>query len=290
MCKMVHNGIEYGVMQLIAEVYDLLKRGLGFKNKEIHSVFREWNETELRGYLIEITGDIFTRRDEETGQFLLDVIRDEARQKGTGMWTTQDALALQCPTPTIDAAVTARDLSGLTALRRQVANDHPATYAPFSGNPAAWIAHLRKALYAAMIVTYSQGLSLLRSAADKYEYNLNLADVARIWRGGCIIRAALLEDIRSAYSATPTLATLLLDQHFAHEVATRQAALREIICEAAQAGIPTPGLMASLAYVDGLYSERLPANLIQAQRDYFGAHTYERIDREGTFHTQWRQS
>jgi 6-phosphogluconate dehydrogenase len=287
--KMVHNGIEYGVMQLIAETYDIMRRGLGFGNDQLQGVYQRWNETELRGFLIEITADIFEHTDERTGQRLIDVILDEARQKGTGTWTSQDAMELQCPTPTIDAAVTARDLSGLGVLRRDVSGRYPVPEASFPGDSTMWIERLRSALYTAMIITYAQGLSLLRSASDKYKYNVSLEDVARIWRAGCIIRAALLEDIRNAYRAAPDLSSLLLDDHIGRRLTKHESALREVVGQAGRAGIPAPAMMASLAYFDGLCSRRLPANLIQAQRDCFGSHTYERVDFEGTFHTQWRQ-
>jgi 6-phosphogluconate dehydrogenase len=286
--KMVHNGIEYGLMQLIAETYDMMKRGLGLNNDELQTVYRKWDKSEVRGYLIEITAEIFGHTDEKTGQRLVDVILDQAKQKGTGMWTSQDALELQMPTPTIDAAVAARDLSGLAAQRRELSGRYTAPVQPFPGDRQSWIERIRSAFYAAMIIAYGQGLSLLRAASDRYDYNLSLEDVARIWRGGCIIRAALLEDLRAAYRRTPKLATPLLDEHLGDEVQKRQPALREVVGQAAAAGIPTPALMASLAYFDGLCSDRLPANLIQAQRDCFGAHTYERVDREGVFHTEWR--
>ncbi len=286
--KMVHNGIEYGIMQLIAETYDMMKRGLGLSNDQLHDVYRKWNETEVRGFLVEITGDIFAKTDPDTGRMLVDVIRDQAKQKGTGMWTSEDAMELQCPTPVIDAAVSARDLSGLARQRREVSKRYSVSIASFPGDPTEWVARLQRALYAGMIVTYAQGLSLLRSASEKYNYGVKLEDVARIWRGGCIIRAALLEDIRSAFHARPDLPTLLLDEHLKGQLAKREDALRQVVSQAAHAGIPAPATMAALAYFDGLRSEKLPANLIQAQRDFFGAHTYERVDRDGTFHTDWR--
>jgi len=285
--KMVHNGIEYGVMQLVAETYDVLRRGLGLGSDELQAVFHKWNATEVRGFLIEITADIFGHTDSKTGGRLLDVILDQAKQKGTGMWASQDAMEQQMPTPTIDAAVTARDLSGLADQRHEISGRYPTEIQAFPGARPAWIEKLHGALYAAMILSYAQGLSLLRKASEHYRYNLSLEDVARIWRGGCIIRAALLEDIRAAYHRAPDLATLLLDDHLGRQLTRRLDALRAVVGQAAAAGIPTPALMASLTYIDGLRSDRLPANLIQAQRDYFGAHTYERVDGPGTFHTQW---
>jgi 6-phosphogluconate dehydrogenase len=287
--KMVHNGIEYGVMQLIAETYDIMRRGLGLRNDQMQDVYRKWNDSELRGFLIEITANILGRADEQTGRHLIDVILDQAKQKGTGMWASQDAMELKSPTPTIDAAVGARDLSGLGAQRQEVSNRYSTSPGAFSGEHNVWISRLQHALYAGMILTYAQGLSLLRSASDRYRYDVSLEDVARIWRGGCIIRAALLEDIRKAYRAVPGLSTLLLDEHLGAQMTKRLDALRGIVAQAAQVGIPVPALMASLAYFDGLRSGRLPANLIQAQRDFFGSHTYERVDRDGTFHTEWRQ-
>jgi 6-phosphogluconate dehydrogenase len=287
--KMVHNGIEYGLMQLIAETYDIMRRGLGFGNDQIGEVYRRWNESELRSFLIEITAHIFGRTDGETGHRLIDVIRDQAKQKGTGMWASQDAMELQSPTPTIDAAVTARNLSALDGQRRALTGRGSATNARLTGDPPLWVERLQNALYAAMIVTYAQGLSLLKSASSRYEYGVSLESVARIWRGGCIIRADLLEDIRKAYRASPELPTLLLDQNLGGHALERLNALRGVVAEAAPAGIPVPAFSASLAYVEGLCADRLPANLIQAQRDYFGSHTYERLDRDGVFHTAWRK-
>jgi 6-phosphogluconate dehydrogenase len=276
-------------MQLIAETYDIMRRGLGLRNDQMQDVYRKWNDSELRGFLIEITANILGRADEQTGRHLIDVILDQAKQKGTGMWASQDAMELKSPTPTIDAAVGARDLSGLGAQRQEVSNRYSTSPGAFSGEHNVWISRLQHALYAGMILTYAQGLSLLRSASDRYRYDVSLEDVARIWRGGCIIRAALLEDIRKAYRAVPGLSTLLLDEHLGAQMTKRLDALRGIVAQAAQVGIPVPALMASLAYFDGLRSGRLPANLIQAQRDFFGSHTYERVDRDGTFHTEWRQ-
>jgi 6-phosphogluconate dehydrogenase len=287
--KMIHNGIEYGVMQMIAETYDIMKRGLGLGNDQLQDVYRKWNQTELSGFLIEITADIFGHIDEDSGKHLVDVILDQAKQKGTGMWASQDAMELQSCTPTIDAAVGARDLSSLADQRRDVGGRYSGPRASFPEDPAAWVPRLRDALYAGMIIAYAQGLALLRRASDQYRYNVSLEDVARIWRGGCIIRAALLHDIRDAFRANPKLSSLLLDEHLGNQLRKRQDALRAVAAQALQAGIPAPALSASLAYFDGLRSEHLPANLIQAQRDYFGAHTYERVDREGTVHTHWRQ-
>jgi 6-phosphogluconate dehydrogenase len=285
--KMVHNGIEYGVMQLLAETYDLMKRGLGLTNDDLQAVYERWNQTELNAYLVEITAHIFRRVDDKTGQRLIDLIRDVARQKGTGLWTTQEALNLQVPVPTIDLAVALRDLSGYETERKAASELLRGPERVFQGDRQTFLEHLRHALSAGMVLTYAQGLALLRRASAAHGYHLNLAEVARIWRGGCIIRAALLEPTRAAYQARPDLPNLLLDPHLAREVTARQHDLRAVVATAAELGIAAGGLMASLAYYDAYRSARLPANLIQAQRDYFGAHTYERVDEQGTFHTRW---
>jgi 6-phosphogluconate dehydrogenase len=287
--KMVHNGIEYGVMQLIAEVYDLLRRGLGQEVGAAQETFASWSEGPLAGYLIEITAEILTRDDERTRQPLIEVIADAARQKGTGKWTSWDAMDLQVPTPTIDAAVAARNLSALkeqrVALARSLAGSEPPRLAD---DPAELVPHLHDALHAAMLLTYGQGFALIRRASQEYGYGVAPETVARIWRGGCIIRAALLEDIRAALRADPELDNLLFAPGIGSAVTSNQEALRAAVHAAARGGIPAPALTASLSYLDGYRSARLPANLIQAQRDYFGSHTYERVDAEGTFHTAWR--
>jgi 6-phosphogluconate dehydrogenase len=287
--KMVHNGIEYGLMQLIAETYDLMKRGLGLNDDELHTVYARWTQQELNSYLLEITARIFLQVDEQTGKRLIDVILDEAKQKGTGMWTSQDAMELQVPLPTIDVAVAMRNLSAFEDERKAAGKVLIGPATKFQGDRQGFTEHLREALYAAMVVTYAQGMAQLRVASQAHEYDLKLEDVARIWRGGCIIRAALLEKIRAAYHNQPDLPNVLLDPELGQQVAGRQDALRAVACTAMQLGIPAPGLMASLAYFDGYRSAWLPANLVQAQRDYFGAHTYERIDAKGVFHTQWQQ-
>ena len=288
--KMVHNGIEYGVMQLIAESYDLMRRGLGLSDEKLGEIFKGWNESELRGYLMEITGNIFRETDPETGKYLIDVILDEAKQKGTGMWTSQDAMAIQVPLMSIDVAVGMRNLSALKDERRTASHMFHGPDPVFRGSQATLISQLRNALYAAMLLTYAQGMNQLSVAAREYEYGYQLEDVARIWRGGCIIRADLLEILRSAYQNEASLPNLLLDENLGQMVDDRQEDLRKIVQVAAELGIPVPGFMASLAYFDGYRSEWLPANLVQAQRDYFGAHTYERVDEKGVFHTQWTES
>jgi len=285
--KMVHNGIEYGLMRLIAEVYDFLKRGLGFTDAQIHSVFDRWNHEELNSYLVEITADIFSREDGQTGQRLIDVIRDEAGQKGTGMWASQDAMDLQVPLPTIDVAVAMRNLSGYKNERESAARVLHRPLAPCEGDRLKFIGQLRSALYAGMIITFAQGMALLAAASVRREYHLNLETVARVWRGGCIIRAALLEDIRAAFQARRDLPNLLLAPNLANKVMDHQENLRRIVGAASQLGIPVPALMVSLGYLDAYRSAWMPANLIQAQRDYFGSHTYERVDVNGRFHTQW---
>jgi 6-phosphogluconate dehydrogenase len=285
--KMIHNGIEYGLLQLIAETYDIMKRGLGLNNDELHAVYRSWNEKELNGYLIEITANIFSHTDEKTGKRLIDVILDSARQKGTGMWTAEDALELQVPVPTVAVAVAMRNLSAIEKERRQASKILEGPVAEFKGDRKYFIERLRNALYMAMIMTYTQGMNQLRAASRIYKYGFDLEAVARIWRGGCIIRAALLEDIRNAYRSQPDLPSLLVNSHFAQAVVSRQDDLRTVVSTASELGIPAPALMISLAYFDAYRSSWLPANLIQAQRDYFGAHTYERVDAEGVFHTRW---
>jgi 6-phosphogluconate dehydrogenase len=288
--KMVHNGIEYAVMQLIAETYDLMKRGLGLNDDDLHAVYDRWNGGESSGYLMEITAQIFCRADELTGKRLIDEILDEARQKGTGMWASQDAMSLQVPVPSIDVAVAMRDLSGFKADREAASRTLGGSGKRFSGDREAFVGELGSALCAAMIVAYGQGMALLRVASDVKGYDLHLADVARIWRGGCIIRAALLERILAAFNRRPDLSNLLLDQGLGDAVASRQAELRSVVSTGVGLGIPMPGFMSALAYFDAYRSAWLPANLIQAQRDFFGAHSYERVDVKGVFHTQWEQT
>jgi 6-phosphogluconate dehydrogenase len=287
--KMVHNGIEYGIMQLIAETYDIMRHGLGLGNDAMQDVFRRWNAAGLHSFLIEITADILGTTDELTKKPLIDLIRGEAKQKGTGMWTSQDAMSLQTPTPTIDAAVMARDLSGFGGLRRNLAACYSDAPERFPDDSQTWLSRLQQALQAATIITYAQGMSLLRAASHEYGYDISLEAVSRIWRGGCIIRAALLDDMRRAFQATPDLPSLMLDQHFAGELAKYEGALRAVVAQAVDVRVPVPAMSASLAYFDSMHNARLPANLIQAQRDYFGSHTYERIDRDGTFHTDWKK-
>jgi 6-phosphogluconate dehydrogenase len=285
--KMVHNGIEYGLMQLLAETYDLMKRGLGLSDDELHEFYAGWNHGELAGYLVEITAEIFSKPDEKTGRRLIDEILDVAKQKGTGTWTSESALELQVPIPTIDAAVAMRNLSGLEGERASAAAALPRSSRPFPGDRGVFLQQLGRALFAGTIITYAQGLALLSAASRKYAYDLDLSAVARIWRGGCIIRAAVLEHIREAYHNQHGLPNLLVDPELGKAVMAHQEDLRSVVVMAAHLGLPAPGLMSALGYLDAYRSAWLPANLIQAQRDYFGAHTYERIDAKGTFHTEW---
>jgi 6-phosphogluconate dehydrogenase len=285
--KMVHNGIEYGDMQLIAETYDVLHRGLGLSNDELHAVFSEWNRDELRSYLIEITAAIFTQRDPDTGQAVVDVILDEAAQKGTGKWTSQNALDVGAPIPTINAAVESRIISALKSERVAASAVLRGPAPKYDGSRQRLVDAARDALYVSKITSYAQGLGLLRLASQEYKYDLRPGTIAKIWRAGCIIRASLLADITAAYDRNPGLVNLLLDEVFKDAVQRRQDAWRFFVQTAVGLGIPVLATSASLAYFDAYRSERLPANLTQAQRDYFGAHTYRRVDRDGVFHTEW---
>ncbi|MCJ8164135.1 NADP-dependent phosphogluconate dehydrogenase [Pontibacter sp. E15-1] len=287
--KMVHNGIEYGVMQLISEAYDFMKRGAGLSDEELQRVFQDWNQSELQSFLIEITGAILNQKDEVTGQYLVSVISDVARSKGTGKWTSQNAMDLQVPVPSIDMAVLMRDMSKYKEERVEAAKALPnnTLQEPINESRQELVDQVRNAFYFAMLATYAQGLAQLKVASEAYDYGLQLQDVAKIWRGGCIIRAACLTDIRAAYERKPTLPNLLLDPKIGEDLLERQGDLRHVLKMAIDRGIPMPVFMASLTYFDAYRTETLPTNLIQAQRDYFGAHTYERIDQPGTFHTQW---
>ncbi|AKS38832.1 6-phosphogluconate dehydrogenase [Anoxybacillus gonensis] len=286
--KMVHNGIEYGDMQLIAEAYFLLKHVLGLNAQELHEVFAEWNKGELDSYLIEITADIFTKIDEETGKPLVDVILDKAGQKGTGKWTSQNALDLGVPLPIITESVFARFISAMKEERVQASKllAGPAVK-PYEGDRAHFIEAVRRALYMSKICSYAQGFAQMKAASEEYNWNLQYGNIAMIFRGGCIIRAQFLQKIKEAYDRDPALPNLLLDPYFKDIVENYQQSLREIVATAAMRGIPVPAFASALAYYDSYRMDTLPANLIQAQRDYFGAHTYERIDKEGVFHTEW---
>ncbi len=285
--KMVHNGIEYGDMQLIAETYDVLSRGLGLSAPEIGDIFAEWNRGELKSYLVEISADVLKFIDPETKRPLVDVILDEAQQKGTGKWMSQNAFDVGAPIPTVNAAVEARILSALKTERVAASKVLTGPSPTFSGDRKALIDAARQALYASKITSYAQGMALLRMASEEYHYDIDPGEVARIWRAGCIIRASLLSDISAAFVRDPHLTNLLLDPAFRDAIGQRQQAWRTFVQTAVGLGIPVPAIGTSLAYYDAYRSERLPANLTQGQRDYFGAHTYRRTDRDGVFHTHW---
>lgn len=288
--KMVHNGIEYGDMQLIAEAYDLLKNTLGLSHQQLHEIFAEWNQTEeLNSFLIEITADIFRYIDPDTNKPLVDMIMDAAGQKGTGRWTVQSALELGVCIPTMTAAVNARIMSSYKKERVAASQILTGPTGKYEGDSKAFIDAIRDALYCSKICSYAQGMALLGTASKEYSYNLNLSEMARIWKGGCIIRAGFLGKIQHAFIENPALANLLLAPEFKQTILDRQTAWREVLASAAKLGIPVPAFSASLDYFDSYRRDRLPQNLTQAQRDYFGAHTYERIDKEGFFHTEWTQ-
>ncbi len=286
--KMVHNGIEYGDMQIIAEAYQLMKEGLGLSNDEMSAVFGQWNTGVLESYLIEITRDILGYRDEQ-GQAVIDVILDSAGQKGTGKWTVASALEQGTPLTLVGEAVFARFLSSLVEERAGAAQTLPGPTPHFAGDQAAFLADLEQAVYAAKIASYAQGYMLMRAAAEAYGWHLNLGGIALMWRGGCIIRSAFLGKIKEAFDADPELSNLLVAPYFRAAMATAEGAWRRVVATAVQLGIPAPALSSALAFYDGYRRERLPANLTQAQRDYFGAHTYERVDRPRGqfFHTNW---
>ena len=287
--KMVHNGIEYGLMQQIVEAYHLLKEGLGMSNDALHLVFSKWNEGRLGSYLIQITAAIFAQNDDLTGNRLIDMILDSSKQNGTGQWTSESAMGLYVPIPEIDASVSARDLSALKEERVTAQKLLQGNKVAFKGKESELVDWLENALYFSMITAYAQGMALLQRASKEYKYDLKLHEVASIWRGGCIIRSVLLEDILSAYKDEPALPNLMINQQVALKLEQSRDGFGLAVKTAVDAGVPVPSLMASMAYYDGYRSAWLPANLIQAQRDYFGAHTYERTDRKGIFHTQWDQ-
>ena len=286
--KMVHNGIEYADMQLIAEAYDLLRQGLDASAAEVGAIFAVWNAGDLQSYLIEISADVLAHVDAETGQAFVDVVLDQAEQKGTGRWTVQSALDLGVPITGIAEATFARALSGSVPQRTAARGVLPAHAAPSAVvDRAAFIEDVRRALYASKVVAYSQGFDQIAAASAEFGWNIDRGAMARIWRGGCIIRARFLDRITEAYERDAALALLLADGYFTDAVGDGVAAWRRVVSFAALHGVPTPGFSSSLAYYDGVRAERLPAALIQAQRDFFGAHTYRRIDRDGVFHTEW---
>lgn len=286
--KMVHNGIEYGDMQLIGEAYFILKHVLGMEADELSDVFTEWNKGELDSYLIEITADIFKMKDEDTGEPLVEKIMDKAGQKGTGKWTSKNALDLGVPLPLITESVFARFISSLkderVAASKVLSGPEKVEY---EGDRNELIEAVRKALYMSKITSYAQGFAQMRAASEEYGWDLKYGDIAMIWRGGCIIRAHFLQKIKEAFDHEPQLANLMLDPYFKEIVESYQSALREVVSVAIKHGIAVPTFASAIAYYDSYRAHDLPANLIQAQRDYFGAHTYERKDKEGTFHTQW---
>ncbi|HEX7903702.1 MAG TPA: NADP-dependent phosphogluconate dehydrogenase [Chitinophagaceae bacterium] len=285
--KMVHNGIEYAIMQLISEVYDILKRGMGLNNDELHTVFKRWNEGELQSFLVEITAAIFLKDDEITGQRLVDMILDKAGSKGTGKWTSQEGMDLPVSIPTIDMAVAMRDISSYKNERVQAAGLFKPVVKPISGDKEKTIQQVHDALYTAIILSYAQGLAMLQKASVERQMEIPLRDVVKIWRGGCIIRSSLLELFTSVYKKQPQLANILLDKKVVSLIKKKQRGLRKTIQQCVGAKIPAIGLMSALSYLDTYATEKMPTNLIQAQRDFFGAHTYQRIDKEGSFHTEW---
>lgn len=286
--KMVHNGIEYAIMQLISDTYEILRRGFHLDNTEIHEVFANWNRGRLQSYLLEITSNIFLYKEDKANEFLIDVIKDEAKSKGTGKWTTQVATDIELPVPTIDVAVAMRNLSKYKSLRIAAAKQYASKESLKLANAGDLLPMLEKAFYFSMITIYAQGMHLLSKASAEYGYNLNLHEIARIWRGGCIIRASFLDIIFKAYDSDRNLQHLLLDADVKSVIDETVGAAREIIVKLVSAGISAPCYSSTLSYFDALRSENMPSNLIQAQRDYFGAHTYELIGKEGTFHSEWK--
>ncbi len=286
--KMVHNGIEYAIMQLISESYALLKHA-GLNNDHLHDVFRTWNEGALQSFLVEITADIFLQQDDKTDQRLVDVISDKAGSKGTGKWTSQDSMELPVAVPVIDTAVAMRTISGYKDERVQASTIYSGPVAASDFASEEWIKEVHDALYFATILSYAQGLAMLHQASKELAMDIPLPKVVSVWRGGCIIRSSLLEIFTRAYQQSPELSNILLNQEVAQLVKSIEANTRKVVSKAILAGIPAAGFMSALGYFDAYRSERMPTNLIQAQRDYFGAHTYQRTDIPGTFHTEWGQ-
>jgi len=284
--KMVHNGIEYAIMQIISECYDLLHNGLGLNNQQLHEVFKSWDSDELKSYLLEITAEIFTKKDDTTNAYLVDMILDKAGAKGTGQWTSQEGLSLPMPIPTIDAAVMSRNLSSLLDERSKANNLYKTQLKKINEPTDTFIPALKNAFYFATIVTYAQGLALLTTASSELKMNIPLPEVVSVWRGGCIIRSALLENFKKAYNDA-SLKNLLLDKNIASLLQQKEEPVQKIISTAALNSYPVAGFMATYNYYNAYKRKTLPTNLIQAQRDFFGAHTYQRTDTEGIFHTQW---
>lgn len=287
--KMVHNGIEYAMMQILAETYYLLKNGLGYNNEEVYNAFAKWNEGRLKSFLLEVTRDVFKVKDKKSGGYLIDVIKDEAKSKGTGKWTSQVSMDLQLPIPTINESVSSRDLSKFKQLRVTLAAALPHA-AEKIDNPAEFEAQLEQALYFSMITCYAQGLHLLTQASSEFKYELNLQEISQIWRGGCIIRAELLEDIYQAYKKQPDLAHLYADDSIQGQLKDIIPGTRKVVGNAIQNGFAIPALASALTYYDALRTANSPLNLTQAQRDFFGAHTFERTDEAGIFHADWNSN
>ncbi|MEJ2901250.1 NADP-dependent phosphogluconate dehydrogenase [Pedobacter panaciterrae] len=287
--KMVHNGIEYSMMQILAETYDLLKNVLGYNNEQIYNTFEKWNNGRLKSFLLEVTRDIFKVKDKKTGGYLIDVIKDQAKSKGTGKWTSQVSMDLQLPIPTINESVSARDLSKFKELRVALSQALPHQQIKVE-NAAAFEVQLEQALYFAMITSYAQGLHLLEQASAEFKYELNLKEISQIWRGGCIIRAVLLEDIYQAYKKQPELPHLYSDESIQNQLKEIIPGTRNVVITALKNGIAIPCFASALTYYDSLRTDKSPLNLTQAQRDFFGAHTFERIDEEGIFHADWNEN
>jgi 6-phosphogluconate dehydrogenase len=287
--KMVHNGIEYAIMQVISETYDLLHRGLGLDNDELYKIYKNWNDGELQSFLVEITRDIFLKKDDKTGNRLVDMILDKAGAKGTGKWTSQDAMDLGVPIPVIDIAVCMREISAYKEERTQAAALYKTPSSDIPVPREVFIQQVQDALYFAMIISYAQGLAQLHIASKELNMDIPMPQVVKVWRGGCIIRSSLLEIFFTAFQKNPALPNLLLEKDVAQLLHGKKQNLRNVIIHAIHMGYPVAGLMAALSYFDAYRSERMPTNLIQAQRDYFGAHTYQRIDEPGTFHTEWNK-
>lgn len=288
--KMVHNGIEYAMMQMISEVYDVLQRGARLTNEELQQVFSAWNKGQLQSFLIHITADVFKTKDEETDKFLIDVILDQAGSKGTGKWTSQEAMNIPVSIPSIDAAVAARTLSVYKEERRKAASLYKPGIGALNLSKEELIPNLENALAFCFVIAYAQGLNMLARASEELKMEIPLPSVIQVWKAGCIIRSALLGNFTEAYNKDPNLVNLLADESIAELLKAREASLRQIVTHAINAKIPLPAMTSALSYFDGYCSERLPTNLIQAQRDFFGAHTYQRIDKPGVFHTEWHSS
>jgi 6-phosphogluconate dehydrogenase len=287
--KMVHNGIEYAMMQMISEVYDMLRRGAGFTNEELHQTFLAWNKGQLQSFLINITASVFKTKDEETSQFLVDIILDQAGSKGTGKWTSQEALDLPVPIPVIDMAVAMRNLSVYKNERKEAAQLYQHNITPLNLSKEELVTELENALAFCFVIAYAQGLSMLAKASTELKMEIPLPSVIQVWKAGCIIRSTLLGNFTNAFQRNAQLSNLLLDKDIAELLKNRESSLRKILNASISSKIPLPGMMSALGYYDSFCSERMPTNLIQAQRDFFGAHTYQRIDKPGVFHTTWHE-